>query len=75
MPGPPPDTFQRFFYYEKRLTAGVICPVTPRFGVDLSAGYAFDRYYLRGSAFGGASSDRIDVGAGPFLAGAVRLRW
>jgi hypothetical protein len=70
------DNAQRFFYYEQRLTAGVRFLVTSHINVDLSSGYAFDRYYQRGSSLGdGSSLDRINVGAGPFVSGQVWLRW
>jgi hypothetical protein len=69
------SSFQRFFYYEKRLSAGVYFPVNKHLGFDLSTGYAFDRYYLRGKAFGNNGLDHVDVGDGPFLSGQARLRW
>jgi hypothetical protein len=70
------DNTQRFFYYEQRLTAGVRFLAAPRINVDLSAGYAFDRDYQRGSGLGGGSGqDRLDVGPGAFLSAQVWLRW
>ena len=67
------DTFNQYQYYEQRLTAGVRLPIRPNFFIDLSGGYAFDRYYTRGRLPSSSNGDRIDVGSGPFLGG--QLFW
>jgi hypothetical protein len=74
MPGDSSDSFQRFFYYEQRLAAGIYYPVNRNLAFDLSAGYAFDRYYIRGKSIS-SGIDHVDVGAGAFISGQVRLRW
>jgi hypothetical protein len=70
------DNYQRFFYYEKRLSGGARFKVWRGVNFDLTAGYAFDRYYQRGKSVGGGDGiDRLDVGAGPFVSGQVQFRW
>jgi hypothetical protein len=66
-----PNENDRFFYYDKRLSAGVLLNLCPAAWVDLSAGYVFDRFYFEGRSYNDRNFDRIDVGNGPFLA--VRL--
>jgi hypothetical protein len=58
----------RFFYYEKRLSAGVKLKLYKHLALDLSTGYCFDRYYFQGHGFELTGPDRVDVGDGPFFA-------
>ncbi|MGL4549785.1 MAG: DUF6268 family outer membrane beta-barrel protein, partial [Gemmataceae bacterium] len=71
--GRPQD--ERFFYEEKRLSAGARVGAAEGFTLDVSAGYAFDRIFREGDGFGGAGGSRVEVGAGPFVAGRLSLRW
>jgi hypothetical protein len=71
-----PEEKDRFFYYEMRVSAGLKYKLWEHVTLDFSAGYAFDRYYYEGSSFsltGGI--DRVDVGAGPFVAGQFQARF
>jgi hypothetical protein len=65
----------RFFYYDKRLSAGVLFNLGPAASLDLSAGYVFDRFYFEGRSYNDRNFDRIDVGNGPFLAVRVGVRY
>jgi hypothetical protein len=56
----------RLFYYEKRLSGGVVVEIGPRTHIDVSVGYAFDRFFFEGEDYGDRSDNRIDVGDGPF---------
>jgi hypothetical protein len=71
-----PEEKDRFYYYEMRVSAGVKFKLPMHASLDISAGYAFDRYYYEGTGFsltGGV--DRVDVGAGPYVAGQFQMRW
>jgi hypothetical protein len=69
------DTRERLWYFEKRLAAGVQANLGKHVVVDLSGGYAFDRFYFQGDSVSDQDQDRLDVGNGAFLAGSVRARW
>jgi len=69
------DTNTRLYYYEMRLSSGVQYNITPQAQLDLSAGYAFDRFYYEGQNLGNQSNNRIDVGDGAFLSLHVQVRW
>jgi len=62
----------RFYAYEKRLTAGMQFDLMYRLRLDLSAGYVFDRFYFQGKQYSDRNIDRVNVGAGIF--GAIQLR-
>jgi hypothetical protein len=68
------DTRDRFLYYDMRVVGGVQA-VYGAWSVDLSSGYAFDRYYTQANQASLNGQDRVDVGAGPFLSLGIRLRW
>jgi hypothetical protein len=66
----------RFFYYDKRATAGVQYVLSPHAALDLCGGYVFDRFYFQGAQFSGDShNDRVDVGNGPFVSLQFQMRW
>jgi hypothetical protein len=46
-----------------------------RWVLDLSGGYVFDRFYAFGTSSALNTQDRINVGAGPFLALSCIRRW
>jgi hypothetical protein len=64
----------RLFYYEKRLTGGVRFDLR-HVGVEVSGGYAFDRFYFEGDSYRDRNENRIDVDAGPFVVGRVMVRF
>jgi hypothetical protein len=61
------DDRDRFFYYEKRLSAGVQYSLSPRMNLDLSGGYAFDRFFFEGQSLTDRDNNRIDIGDGPYV--------
>jgi hypothetical protein len=71
----PLESTNRFFYYQQRLATGAQYRYSPRLFMELSTGYAFDRFYSEGSIFGTGDQSRLGVGASPYLAGAVQMRW
>jgi len=68
------DKDDQLFYYEKRATAGVRFDLR-HVGVELSGGYAFDRYYFEGEGYSDRRENRLDVGAGPFVVLRVGVRF
>jgi hypothetical protein len=69
------DVNDRFFYYDDRLTGGLQLFLSRRAVLDLSAGYAFDRFYFEGTNSTSQNFNRLDVGDGAFVAGSFRLRF
>jgi hypothetical protein len=65
----------RLFYFDQRLTAGVLFPIAPYASIDLSGGFSFDRFYFEGQHFSDRNHNRIDVGDAPFLALRFQARW
>jgi hypothetical protein len=65
----------RFFYYDKRLTAGVQVILGKHACLDFSGGYVFDRFYFEGRSLSDSHQNRVDVGNGPFLAVQLQTRW
>ena len=67
----------RFYYYDKRVAAGVKWDICRHASADLSGGYAFDRYYFQGHdrGFVITGPDRVDVGNGPFVAARLTARF
>ena len=65
-----------FFYYEMRVSAGLKFKLRDAVRWTSSAGYAFDRYYYEGTTFSlTGGMDRVDVGAGPFVAAQLQVRF
>jgi hypothetical protein len=62
----------RFYAFEKRLTAGMQFDLVYRLRLDLSVGYVFDRFYFQGKQYTDRNQDRVNVGGGIF--GAIQLR-
>jgi len=69
------DSQERLFYYDQRVTGGVKLQFGRNCALDLSSGYAFDRYYFEGTSFSDRNSNRIDVADSPFLALMLELRF
>jgi hypothetical protein len=44
-------------------------------GVEVTGGYAFNRFYFEGEGYSDRFSNRIDVGAAPFIVGKLNLRF
>jgi hypothetical protein len=65
----------RFFYYDMRLTSGVQWLLGRNVSLDFAGGYTFDRFYFQGAQYSDNGTDRIDLGAGPFLSMQLHVRW
>jgi hypothetical protein len=61
------DRWDRLFYYEKRLYAGVRWDFLKQAFLDLSSGYAFDRFYFEGSDYEDRDHNRVNVENGPYV--------
>jgi hypothetical protein len=71
-----PDSNDRFFYQDQRLTAGVQADLGRHTALDLSGGYVFDRHYFEGKNItSGTNFNRIDVDSGPYLSLQFQVRW
>src|SRR5262249_37068685 len=69
------DTRDRFLGFEQRLIGGVRWDLWRHATLDLSAGYAFDRFYGEGRNQGGSLHDRVDIAPGAFLGATFRVRY
>jgi hypothetical protein len=64
-----PTSDDRFYYYDKLLTAGVQWPLVRSLMLELSSGYVFQRFYYEGgTSYSDRFTNRLDIGAGPFAA-------
>jgi len=63
----------RLFYYEKRVSAGIVADYGKRAFLEITGGYAFDRFYFEGEDYGDRDRNRIDTKDGPFLTANLRL--
>jgi hypothetical protein len=61
------DVQDRFFYYDKELTGGLVLALSGNASLDLSGGYAFDRVYFEGTKSTSRDFNRVEVGDGPFV--------
>jgi hypothetical protein len=72
---PRPDDKDRLFYYEQRLSVGAVTNIGRHFVLDVSTGYAFDRYYFEGKNYNDRHFNRVDIGSAPPLSLQAQLRW
>jgi hypothetical protein len=68
------DSSDRFFLFDQRVSLGLESPVCKWVTVDLTAGYAFDRYSYIGQQWDSAQYDRVDISDGPFIMLGLQLR-
>ena len=66
---------ERLFYYEKRATLGLEWALTSQLAIDLSGGYAFDRFFFEGEDYGDRHKNRINFSDGFFAAVRTLLRF
>jgi hypothetical protein len=62
------DDKNRLFYYEKQISAGIQVSPNRHASIDLSGGYAFDRFYFEGRDYEDRDQNRVSIGNGPFVA-------
>jgi hypothetical protein len=70
-----PDEHDRLFYSEQRVFAGLGWNIARRVSLDLTGGYAFDRFYTEGHNFQTNSSDRLNIDNGPYVTFGVQMRF
>ncbi|HMF14008.1 MAG TPA: hypothetical protein VKE94_16940, partial [Gemmataceae bacterium] len=70
-----PNENDRFFYYDKRLSAGVLFYLGRSATLDFSGGYVFDRFYFEGAKYSDNGFNRVDVGNGAFVAVRIGVRY
>ena len=68
------DEEDKLFYFEQRLTGGVRFDLR-HVGLELSGGWAFDRFYFEGEGWSDRTENRVRVGAGPFVVLRVGVRF
>jgi hypothetical protein len=61
------DDKDRFIYYEKQVSAGIQAFLNQYVSLDVSAGYAFDRFYFEGRTYSDRDHNRVSIGNGPFV--------
>jgi hypothetical protein len=61
------DSDARLFYYEKRAAVGIEYNIGGNCTLDLSGGYAFDRFYFEGENYSDRYLNRLDIGDGPYV--------
>ena len=64
----------KIFYREMRLYAGIRFDLR-YVGVEVTGGYAFNRFYFEGEGYSDRHDNRFDVGSAPFIVGKVNLRF
>lgn len=69
------DEDDRFLGYEKRLVGGIRWDVWRHAALEMSAGYAFDRYYGVGQNQFEDLRDQVDIAPGPFVSANARIRF
>jgi len=68
------DKDDRLFYYEKSVRGGIRFDLR-HFGVELTGGRAFDRFYFEGETYSNRDDNRIDIHDGWFGAAQLSVRF
>ena len=66
-----PELDDRFFIYDQRVSLGLQTTLWQHWSASVSSGFVFGRYLFEGTSSSASSSERVDLGSGPF--GAVNL--
>jgi len=64
-----------FFYYEKKLATGCLWWFKPNMGLDVGAGYAFDRYFTELNGFRLKGDNTVNVDNGLYVSAQLSLRF
>ena len=70
-----PINQDHFFYYEKRLATGLLWWFKPNVGLELSGGWAFDRYFTETDGFQLVGINTVHIGSGPFMSAQIDVRF
>ena len=58
------------------MAAGAVARTFLRhFGVEITGGYIFDRYYFEGERYSERNENRFNVGDATFVSGRASFRW
>ena len=68
------DKDDQLFYYEKRVSGGLRFDLR-HVGIEVTGGYAFDRFYFEGERYSDRNDNRFNVGDGTFVAVRLSTRW
>lgn len=63
----------RLFYYEKTLSAGIHWQAMKYLGIEVSAGYCFDRIFYESEKYSEKDDNKIDIKNGPFVSARVGM--
>jgi hypothetical protein len=63
-----PEDKDRFFIYDQRVGMGLETSLFRNWTASVSAGYVFDRFLFEGTSFSSSTSNRVNLGDGPFAA-------
>ena len=61
------DDDDRLFYYEKQVAIGARCDIHQNVWLDLSGGWAFDRFWFEGEDYGDRGDNRLGLSDGPMV--------
>ena len=64
-----------FFYYEKKLATGLLWWFKPNVGLEVSGGWAFDRYFTEVHGFKLVGDNTVNIGSGPYLSSQIDFRF
>ncbi|WP_157605006.1 hypothetical protein [Schlesneria paludicola] len=64
-----------FFYYEKKLATGFLWWFKPHVGLEVSGGWAFDRYFTEVNGFKLVGENTVHIGSGPYVTAQIDLRF
>ncbi|MBI4797850.1 MAG: hypothetical protein HY794_03745 [Desulfarculus sp.] len=70
-----PRSENRLFFYQKRALAGTSYELGRGLVLDISGGWAFDRFFFQGENYGDRWQDRLSLEDGAFFAGQVGYRF
>ena len=70
-----PNPEDHFFYYEKKLATGLLWWFKPNVGLELSGGWAFDRYFTEVNGFSLVGDNTVRIGSGPYATAQIDLRF
>jgi len=70
-----PEENDRFFLYDQRASLGLQTLLDRHWTASLSGGYVFNRYMFEGTSFTTSSSNKVDLGDGPFVSLNLAVRY
>jgi hypothetical protein len=63
------------FYSEQRFLGGLAMALGSKAFLDISGGYAFDRFFWEGPTFHDNGRGRLDIGDSPFVGLNLHIRY